>query len=172
MSISIYHNIISKLSIELVNLIHEFVDPETTALRDKIEYWIKTLNISCDGIFQRQYFDLYTKKLVKRLWNKSEYNNLLTKESLLDIQYLSKYMKSIFKITFFCKIDISYSFVFLFKIGMEKMDMWKELKNSFDQISKGHIILALLLSGFQYEIQNNYIYKDFLDIYFNIIEKT
>lgn len=174
MSVAIYQNIIQRLSPELVDLIHQFVDPEITAIQEKVQNLIKRHRITPSGIFQTQFFDAGSRRIIRRPFEKSEYDWLLQKDILLDVCTLVKFMPVFAKHSSRQMEIVSFPFVRYIVGKTLEMNMTAEFRNIHTlflsepqvHLSLGQVILALMLCDFHFEKGINYVNPQYVPISF------
>ena len=191
MSVTIYQNIIQKLSPEIIDLIHEFVDPEITGIEDKVFNLIKKYRITPSGIFQKQYvqtkiYEEFKSEIIYPDFEKSDYKWLLQKNILMDTQTLVKYIPILFtKTDKLYSEKITYPTVRYIVGKTLEMGITPEFKNIHTlepevggnmesknetkefHLSIGQVIIAFILCEFDFDIGINYVNRDFVPIYFS-----
>lgn len=157
MSVAIYHSLINKLPFEIVKMINEYADPETTYLVTKMQYWI---NLKKKPKYMENIFTPFNYGIVydTRIFYKPE-----TIQLLLKVMHI---VKLFFKPTkTFTKKHVS--------TKSEHHIFIENIINVIDEnvyVTPELTIMAFLLNNFEYKINirddGNVMFKAIIDMDF------
>jgi hypothetical protein len=148
MSVSIYNNLINKLPEDIIKLIHEYADPETTSIVTKMQYWMNKENVDFyDGIY---------------------YNNKHFTTEFYEPDVIQQMLQVI------NKVKLMYKRTKGFKNNCASLKSYREIYRSLMKDTKTHqfevtcamAVIALLIDGFEY-----FIDAEYKKIYFQAILK-
>lgn len=161
-SVAVYNNIVSRLPDDLVNLINEFVNPETTYYEERV----KEISVNLGLVFYSRCVSLKSNNDLKLD------NRLISPESIKELQTFLKVIPHLYNHSNKPLIE-KYGFSPYYLKNVLKYECYKslypnihhiELSNN-QQLNYSLVIIAMVMSGFKYilkDINNNkneaYIY--------------